>query len=86
MRRALAQVVGEANVVPFEATMGSEDFSFFQRVVPGLFVFLGVTAPGVDPKTAAPNHSPRFTVDEAALVTGVRMLAHLACDWLEAKR
>lgn len=75
---------GRAQVVP--KITGSEDFSFFQRVVPGLFVFLGVTAPGQDPKTAAPNHSPRFHVDEAALVTGVRLLAHLACDWLHARR
>ena len=65
---------------------GSEDFSFFQRVVPGLFVFIGVTPPGTDPKQAAPNHSPRFYADEAGLLLGVRTLAHLACDYLEAER
>ncbi len=65
---------------------GSEDFSFFQRVLPGLFVFIGVTPPGTDPKQAAPNHSPRFYVDEAGLLLGVRTLAHLACDYLEAER
>ena len=86
MLPTLQRVGGEGKVVNVPKITGSEDFSFFQRVVPGLFVFLGVTAPGVDPRTAAPNHSPRFTVDEAALVTGVRMLAHLAVDWLEAKR
>jgi amidohydrolase len=65
---------------------GSEDFSFFQRVVPGLFVFIGVTPPGSDPKQAAPNHSPRFYADEAGLLLGVRTLANLACDYLEAER
>ncbi len=64
---------------------GSEDFSFFQRVVPGLFVFLGITPAGVDPKQVAPNHSPRFFVDESGLLLGVRTLAHLACDYLEAQ-
>ena len=64
---------------------GSEDFSFFQRVVPGLFVFLGITPAGTDPRKAAPNHSPRFYVDEAGLLLGVRTLAHLACDYLEAE-
>ena len=64
---------------------GSEDFSFFQRVVPGLFVFIGVTPKGSDPKQAAPNHSPRFFVDESGLLLGVRTLAHLACDYLEAQ-
>jgi amidohydrolase len=34
-------------------------------------------------KEAAPNHSPRFYVDEACLVVGVRALANLACDFLE---
>ena len=38
-----------------------------------------------DPATAPPNHSPRFQVDESALLLGVRSLAHLACDWLEAQ-
>ena len=63
---------------------GSEDFSFFQRVVPGFFFFVGVTPVGQDPERVAPNHSPRFYVDEDALLTGVRSLAHLACDFLQA--
>jgi amidohydrolase len=64
--------------------MGSEDFSFFQRVSPGLFIFLGVVPPGTNVKTAPPNHSPHFYTDEACLVTGVRALANLACDFLES--
>jgi len=63
--------------------MGSEDFSFFQRIVPGLFVFVGCAAEGTAPGTAAPNHSPRFRVDEGSLLVGMRVLAHLACDFLE---
>ena len=41
---------------------------------------------GKDPEDAAPNHSPRFFVDEKCLVVGVRALANVACDFLEAKR
>ena len=41
--------------------------------------------PSVDPAKAPPNHSPRFYVDERALLLGVRSLAHLACDFLEAR-
>ena len=48
-----------------------------------MFFFLGVVPDGIDPKTVAPNHSPRFYIDEAALVVGVRALAHVACDFLE---
>jgi metal-dependent amidase/aminoacylase/carboxypeptidase family protein len=32
--------------------------------------------------TSAPNHSPRFFVDESGLKLGVRALAHLAVDYL----
>jgi metal-dependent amidase/aminoacylase/carboxypeptidase family protein len=32
---------------------------------------------------SAPNHSPRFFIDERALLLGVRALAHVACDYLE---
>jgi amidohydrolase len=60
----------------------SEDFSAYQQQVPGLFFFLGVTPKGADPATVAANHSPRFFVDEAALVTGVRALSSLAVDYL----
>ena len=59
----------------------AEDFSYFQREIPGLFIMLGITPPA-DVGKAAPNHSPKFFVDETALVTGVRALAHLAADYL----
>jgi amidohydrolase len=64
---------------------GAEDFSFFQRLIPGLFFFVGVTPDGQDPATAYSNHSPRFVADEAGLVVGLRALAQLAWDWLEAQ-
>ena len=60
----------------------SEDFSFYQQRVPGLFFFLGVTPKGTDPSTVAPNHAPKFFVDESALITGVRAMASLAVDYL----
>ena len=60
----------------------SEDFSFYAREVPGLFVFLGVTPPDQDPATAAPNHNPGFFVDERALVVGTRTMASLAVNFL----
>jgi len=83
MLPSLQRVAGadQAHLVP--KVMGSEDFSFFQREAPGLFIFLGCTAPEAQPATAAPNHSPRFFVDERCLVLGVRALANLACDHLE---
>jgi amidohydrolase len=63
-------------------TTTSEDFSVYQQKVPGVFFFLGVTPKGTDPSTVAINHSPRFFVDENALITGVRALASVAVDYL----
>jgi amidohydrolase len=60
----------------------SEDFSFYAKATPGLFVFLGVTPPDQDPATAAPNHNPAFFVDESALVVGTRTMASLAVNFL----
>lgn len=78
----LAKVAGPGHLTLVPKTTGAEDFSFFQRIVPGVFFFVGVTPPGIDPATAAPNHSPRFFVDENALVVGVRALAQVAVDYL----
>jgi amidohydrolase len=62
--------------------MPSEDFPSYTEKIPGLYVFLGVNKAGVAPNDAAPNHSPRFFVNEDALPTGVKALVSLAVDYL----
>ncbi|HSB24861.1 MAG TPA: amidohydrolase [Burkholderiaceae bacterium] len=84
MLPTLQRVAGADKVQLVAKVTGSEDFSYFQKLVPGLFFFVGATRPDLDPAKAPANHSPRFHVDERALLLGVRSLAHLACDWLEA--
>jgi amidohydrolase len=81
----LARIAGEANVGVIDKICGAEDFSFFQKEVPGFFYFMGCTPPDRDAGTAAPNHSPRFYVDEDCLPLGVRTLCALALDWLSAQ-
>ena len=83
---SLTRVFGPGNVNVVDKVCGAEDFSFFQQKVPGFFFFVGCTSPDKDPHTAAPNHSPRFFVDEACLTLGVRGLATLALDWLAANK
>jgi len=80
----LTRIGGAGNVQVIDKICGAEDFSFFQKEVPGFFYFLGCTAKDKDHATAAPNHSPRFFVDEACLKVGVKTMAGLALDWLEA--
>ena len=81
----LQRVAGDEHVLFVPKVTGSEDFSYFQQLVPGLFFFVGVTRPDVDPAKVPPNHSPRFHVDERALLLGVRSLAHLVCDYVESR-
>jgi amidohydrolase len=80
----LERVAGPANVGIVDKVCGAEDFSFFQKVVPGFFLRVGCTPPGRAIRDAAPNHSPRFFVDEACLPLGVKTLTCLALDWLSA--
>jgi len=82
----LRAVAGANHVALGPPITAAEDFSQYQRRVPGVFFFLGITPPGTDPSKAAPNHSPRFYVDEAALPVGVRALAHVAVDYLSRSR
>ncbi len=86
MAPTLQRVAGAGHVHVVHKVTGSEDFSYFQRLVPGLFFFVGVVPEGQDPAHAPSNHSPRFFVDERSLGLGLRALAHVACDFLEAQR
>ena len=80
----LGRMGGEQNVKVIDKVCGAEDFSFYQKVVPGFFYFLGCTPTDRDANTAAPNHSPRFYVDEDCLKIGMKTLSALALDWLAA--
>ena len=85
MLPTLQRVAGAARVVMTPKITGSEDFSFYQQVVPGLFYFVGITPKEQDPASAPSNHSPLFFIDEPGLLVGLRSLAHVAVDWLEAQ-
>lgn len=76
LRRHEVGAVGVHEVVP---GLLAEDFAVYQERIPGFFFFLGVNPPGVT--EAAPNHSPLFKVDDAALKVGVGALATLAVDY-----
>ena len=82
VERVVAGGIPGAKVLPGPPTTTSEDFSLYQQKVPGIFMFLGITPEGTDPKLAAPNHSPKFYADERALPIGVKLLSSLALDYL----
>jgi len=81
MLPTLARVAGSGGLVETTPFTPSEDFSIYQRHIPGIFFFLGVRRPGASMEEYAPNHSPRFKVDESGLKLGVRALANLTVDY-----
>ena len=62
----LERVAGKDRVFVGQKITGYEDFSHYQQKIPGFFYFVGITPPGIDHRKSAPNHSPRFFVDESA--------------------
>jgi amidohydrolase len=80
-KTSLAAVFGSGLKLADRRT-GSEDFSWFGREVPGLFLHFGITRPGTDITTVARNHSPKFLVDEDGLKYGVKALTYLTVDYL----
>jgi amidohydrolase len=83
--RSLRETVGDANVLIIPKVTASEDFSAYQRVIPGFFFFLGVVPPGTPPDKVFPNHSPRFWLDEAVLKVGMKTLANLTVHYLSGR-
>ncbi|MDP3855539.1 amidohydrolase [Phenylobacterium sp.] len=77
MKPTLTRATGGKVVDDIDYIMGAEDFSYFQKEVPGFFYHLGVGFP------KGGNHSPFFDVDEAAMETGVRAQALMALDFLK---
>lgn len=68
-QEAIAPVAGEGLLLTdFAPNMGSEDFSCFQKEVPGVYWFL--SSANRDKGTCIPHHNPRFDIDEDVLWKG----------------
>jgi amidohydrolase len=77
----MRRILGEENVLTPRPQMGAEDFSYFARVIPGFYYFLGVRneAKGI----TAMLHTPEFDVDEESLVVGVKVMTGVLLDYLQ---
>ena len=86
---ALAQesvkaVFGEDGNFPFDATTGGEDFSSFILAAPdkmGALAFVGCGSEEADSCHA--HHSPKFKVDESALIQSACLYCQVAADFLK---
>jgi amidohydrolase len=72
-RQLAVDLLGADHVVDLPQRMTGEDFSFYQKEIPGCFYRLGTS--GADPQTHNGLHTPGFDVDESALITGAALLA-----------
>lgn len=77
----IRRLVGDANVIAPKPFMPAEDFSYYQKVVPGFFFFLGVgnKAKGI----TAGWHTAEFDIDEESLVVGVKVMTNVLLDYLD---
>jgi amidohydrolase len=83
--RVAGELLGEDRVRLMPTPMmGSEDFSYVLRQVPGTLMFLGTRPDGDAP--AIPNHSNRMVVNETAMATGVALHAAVALRFLDSAR
>ena len=82
MAPTLQRAAGAAGAVVAPLWTASEDFSWYQDRIPGLFFNLGITPKDKDWRTQPANHSPLFFADEGALPTGVKAMAGVAIDYL----
>src|SRR6056297_2801356 len=80
--RPTLERVGGVNTMRVDAITGAEDFSFFQKEIPGLYFFVGGMPADQNPSEAAPHHTPDFYIEESGMKTGVRALANLTIDFM----
>lgn len=80
MLPTMKRVAGEANVQTQDAVTGAEDFSYYQKEIPGFFFFLGGMTPGTT--ESFPHHTPDFRIDDSGLLLGVKTLTEMSLDYL----
>lgn len=71
----LSNAIGEGNMEVIEPQMIAEDFSYFQRKIPGLFFFLGVR--NEEKGYTYPLHNCKFNLNEEVLLTGIQVYVNL---------
>lgn len=77
----IKRIIGEGNLVNPRPQMGAEDFSYYQKEIPGFFYFLGVgnRQKGI----TAMIHTPEFDLDEDSLVIGTKIMSNVLLDYLD---
>ena len=77
--KALDKILPEARVNQ-AVWMASESFGKYQKVVPGIFAFVGVENSELG--SGADHHNAKFDIDERALASGVCAAIQFASDFV----
>ena len=83
MLPTLERIAGKENIHLIDAVTGAEDFSFFAREVPGLYVFVGGKPLDVPANQNVSHHTPDFFIDESGMKLGVQTYINLTLDYME---
>lgn len=75
------EILPDAKVDTQYQTMGSEDFSFIMRDIPGCFMFVGSS--NAEKGLIFGHHHPRFDIDEDCLPPAAAVLAQAAISILD---
>ncbi len=86
MVSTLEAAAGKENVNVNPPVTGAEDFSFYQREKPGLFIGLGGMKKGGDPTKTPSHHTPDLYLDESGFVLGVRVMSYFVVDFMGMKK
>jgi amidohydrolase len=80
VKNVTSKLFPESTIDSNACTMGSEDFSFMVRDVPGCYIFVGSAnhEKGLDAK----HHHPQFDFDESALVNAAALLSTVTSEIL----
>lgn len=76
--RMAGSLNGENMVVKVKARMSSEDFAWYSQKYPAVFYRLGIKGKAEGGKGL---HTPDFTIDEEAMLTGLKTLAYLGVSF-----
>lgn len=82
MLPSLQKAAGEKNVHLMAAITLAEDFSYFQKEVPGFYFFLGGKPVNLKPEDASAHHTPDFYIDESGMKLGLKAFVNLTLDYL----
>ena len=69
----VAGMMAPEQIFDVREVMMSEDFSFYQKEVPGCFIFLGA-----GDENSVPLHSADFDFDESIMAEGLALFAKIA--------